>query len=625
MGHLRQKLVALGRSPAFVPVVLFVLSLAAYLPTLPRSVSFEDSGEFVTAAATLGIPHPSGYPLYVLLAHIFSWLPFGTMPWRIALFSAVCAAAAIAAAYWVAGRAYAALRGSVSWIEKLAIASMLLAAAFSGVWWGQAVYAKVYTLHALLLVLTAATLVRYAASPGRRQLFWCFLLAGLSLSNHLFLAAASLPLMIIAIVLIQPRSWLSGRVWFLAAGGLALGLTPYLYLPLRAWLGAPFIFQPVGGWHELLDLALRRRYQDVGVSSYNKFGLVGISFWHLAVYLGPLVVALAVVGAALSLRARRVKAAWAVGLSSLGVILGVPLTQLLRAVALNDITEYLARVYSIGGSLFAAVLAGVGAAAAVRSLAAAGRKPVLRFAAAVFLLALPVMFVMSNRPRVAAYADGFVESYGRRVLETLPPDAVLVVKGGVFTHDTAVFSLAYLRVVEKLRPDITIVEDSGMSCFVTPALPSPYKDADLRVEQKRLLAAVLADERFAGRPLYLSFAPDSLEPGWRSRADGLHFEFLREGARREPGQGFEPPSPPPEFELTDQPALRQFVANTLYAKAARAIEVTADSQRSLADLTRAMRYDLIPTSPDYQGFVAHRYSVLQDRGLAPGEPTLPFK
>src|SRR5436190_1383307 len=95
------------------PLVMFGAGLALALPLLPRTVSFEDSGEFVAAAATAGIPHPSGYPLYVLLASIFAKLPFGAVPWRVALFSAVCAAAALAVLFAVARRSVASMLGTV--------------------------------------------------------------------------------------------------------------------------------------------------------------------------------------------------------------------------------------------------------------------------------------------------------------------------------------------------------------------------------------------------------------------------------------------------------------------------------------------------------------------------------
>src|SRR5512139_4186294 len=54
-----------------------------------------DSGELVTAAHTLGIPHPSGYPLYVLLGKLWTLLvPVGSIAYRMSLFSAACTAAA---------------------------------------------------------------------------------------------------------------------------------------------------------------------------------------------------------------------------------------------------------------------------------------------------------------------------------------------------------------------------------------------------------------------------------------------------------------------------------------------------------------------------------------------------
>src|SRR5690606_32542089 len=79
-----------------VPAALLLATLAMYGSKLPTAFSFEDSAEFVTASAVLGIAHPSGYPLPVLLGRLFAALPFGTLPWRVALLSAVCAAAAIA-------------------------------------------------------------------------------------------------------------------------------------------------------------------------------------------------------------------------------------------------------------------------------------------------------------------------------------------------------------------------------------------------------------------------------------------------------------------------------------------------------------------------------------------------
>jgi len=66
-----------------------------YVLTAARDVVVGDSGEFLAAAARLGVAHPPGYPLLVLLGHAFSWLPTGPLPFRINVLAAVCGAATV--------------------------------------------------------------------------------------------------------------------------------------------------------------------------------------------------------------------------------------------------------------------------------------------------------------------------------------------------------------------------------------------------------------------------------------------------------------------------------------------------------------------------------------------------
>jgi hypothetical protein len=76
---------------------VFLLTLCVYLAGACPTIYVGDSGELVAAVATLGIPHPSGYPLYVLLGKLFTLaVPLGSVAYRMSLFSAVCAAAACA-------------------------------------------------------------------------------------------------------------------------------------------------------------------------------------------------------------------------------------------------------------------------------------------------------------------------------------------------------------------------------------------------------------------------------------------------------------------------------------------------------------------------------------------------
>jgi hypothetical protein len=75
---------------------IFVVAITLYISTLAPTVTLVDSGELMLAAHTLGVAHPPGFPLYVLLAHFFTWLPIGSVAGRVNFASAVFAALAAA-------------------------------------------------------------------------------------------------------------------------------------------------------------------------------------------------------------------------------------------------------------------------------------------------------------------------------------------------------------------------------------------------------------------------------------------------------------------------------------------------------------------------------------------------
>src|SRR5690606_19683767 len=124
-----------------------VAALAAFLlyaATAARHVTGEDAGELIAAAYHLGIPHPPGYPLWCLVAHAFTWIPFGTIPWRVALCSAFFGAAAV----YVLARLFRHLTG-----DSRAGALAALAVGLSQEFWKQAVIPEVYTLNAFFVAL----------------------------------------------------------------------------------------------------------------------------------------------------------------------------------------------------------------------------------------------------------------------------------------------------------------------------------------------------------------------------------------------------------------------------------------------------------------------------------------
>src|SRR5438045_7093903 len=105
-----------------------------YFFTAARDIVVGDSPELITAAKTLGVPHAPGYPLFTMLGHLFSVLPFGSIPFRVNLLSVACDALAVGVIY------LAALRLTKS---KLAAATAALLLAVNPNFWVWSLAAEV--------------------------------------------------------------------------------------------------------------------------------------------------------------------------------------------------------------------------------------------------------------------------------------------------------------------------------------------------------------------------------------------------------------------------------------------------------------------------------------------------
>jgi len=95
------------------------VSFALYLYTLAPTVSYGgDCGELTTCAYTLGVAHPTGYPLYLMVGKLFTALPVGDVAYRMNLMSASFAALTAGVLYWVllvtSGRLLPAAIGSLA-------------------------------------------------------------------------------------------------------------------------------------------------------------------------------------------------------------------------------------------------------------------------------------------------------------------------------------------------------------------------------------------------------------------------------------------------------------------------------------------------------------------------------
>ncbi len=153
-------------------LVVGLAALSLYVATAYPDVGPVDSGELTLAAWTLGVPHPPGFPLYVLLG--WAWahlLPWGNVAWRLNVFSAVAAALAVAAlARFAAAVAAPAEEKPFARAWPGVAAAALLAV--GSTYWRAALVAEVYALNTLIVVgilglcLTAPQRARWAVGLG---------------------------------------------------------------------------------------------------------------------------------------------------------------------------------------------------------------------------------------------------------------------------------------------------------------------------------------------------------------------------------------------------------------------------------------------------------------------------
>jgi hypothetical protein len=188
-----------------------------------------DSPMLQAEVSVLGIGHPTGYPTYMMLTHLFTYLPFGDPAYRVNLASAVYGVAAVLVVYLtgvrLSGRAVAAAAGA-------------LAFGLSGAFWSQAVIAEVYTLEALLLALVILFLLLWRDSRDGRYLMLSAFLVGISLTHHLT-SVLLIPAAVSFVFLNDRRLFSRTGLMLKSLGLFLLGLLPLLYLPVRALMHAP--------------------------------------------------------------------------------------------------------------------------------------------------------------------------------------------------------------------------------------------------------------------------------------------------------------------------------------------------------------------------------------------------
>ena len=473
----------------------FLLFAAGAAP----SVTFGDAGEFAACAATLSLPHAPDYPFYTLAARAFGDLvPLGNWAYRTNLFSALCAALALA----VLGDALRRLG-----LSRAARGAGLAALALTPLWRYSAGVTEVFALHWLLCACVLWLLARFeenACAP--RAAAALGLVFGLGAAAHQTLALAA-PAVLAQAWSRRPSARAAGRAAATLLAFAALGFAIFAFLPLRGVKSPPLDWGHPVDLKRFVGVVLRRDYGSLSLTVEGRGGGDGasrlpaqLSRWAgaTAAQAGWPLLALAVLGlsGALPRGPRLAAAVWVFCAGPLFLFLGDPPFDAQTSGALE-------RFY--GASWLGAVVL---AAAGVDAL---GRRWRLAGAAAAAALALGPL-------RPGAWMSGWergdlaAHDYGRAVQNSLPRGAALFMDGG----DDTFYTQAFFAYAQRRREDLELHDRGGV------VFKSAYGDfrAVPRALKEPIRQAVERPLAQSGRLFYSTLNP-SLLPGTTLEPWGL--------------------------------------------------------------------------------------------------------
>ena len=409
----------------------FAVAAFVYVRTLLPGVSFGDWADAQLNPYRLGIMHPTGYPLFVLLGKLFTLIPAGSVAWRMNLLSATAAAAVVGVAVLIMVRLG---------IRPVIAAAAGLALAFTGTLWQEATFSEMNSLHLLLVALLLHRALVWRASRRPRDLF----------SARSSAACAS-----------RTTAWRSrscrssccscsstrdtsscGTPWLLlrSGGAFVLGLVPYLQIPIRASFGPADVYGPFLTWDGFFAHVSGAQFrsamhflspESIGAAAAAMPGVVDdILSLSNVVFLVAGILGLAI----LLLRDR-----W---FGLLLIVLGA-INVYFYANYNGDLSHYLLTSW-----LILAIGLGLSAEILVRGLVrlTEPRSAVVAYA----LFVLPIVLFTSNYAANDQSANTDGERFTAQVFAALPKHAVLV------TYWDALAPLSYKQCVEGVRPDVTL-------------------------------------------------------------------------------------------------------------------------------------------------------------------------
>jgi len=483
--------------------------------TLAPSVTFFDSGEFITAIHSLGSAHSPGYPLFIIFAKPFTYLPFGNIAFRVNIATAFSAAIACYGVYLLVSHLLAdevmVDDKGVSILYKRGIAlSASLTFAFSARLWLQSNHDKPYPLIAFLGAMVYYLLLlwrdKYRAGDDRpAYLYLGSFLCGLAFGAHQTMVLL-LPSYLFLIISINWRLIRRIKEIALVAAFAIIGFSIHLHLPIRATQN------PLLNWGDPKTLPqflwhfLRRGYPvekpDRELSLFWT-QLNAFSIPHEFTWVG---LALLLIGMFAFYRKRQDEiVAYLVGIVVFLLVIIGYLNTPADMIFLNE--EFFTPLY-----LFSAVFIGLGIFHLLRTtLVRIAPEEIstltVRAVTGFIILSLPITVCALHYEENDQHDNYIAYDYAVNSLLSLTERGILYTWG-----DSGAFPLWYLQGVERLREDLSIVHTPHLFfTWYLDTFPELFRNSVLRsknlnAEPPERVLKMAISEQIESRPVYIDFS-----------------------------------------------------------------------------------------------------------------------
>jgi hypothetical protein len=436
-------------------ITIFLVVFSVYIRYMAPSILPGDPAEFAIVSFVLGIPHPSSYPIYTWIGHVFTFIPLGNVAFRINIMSGFFGALTAALIYNVILKINIKIYEDTPSLNRVIAIIMAFALAFSKTFWFQSESAEVYTLSSFFLVLMIYLLIKWTDNKDSKFLYLFSLIFGLSLGAHISNILFA-PAFIVFILLNDYKIVTKKKDIFLMMLLFCLGTSQFLYILWRSTQNPEFNHIGQIDIYGLIDVISGKKF---GAGTYHPpltqipnilydylpFIKMNFNLWPLIGIIGIW-----------QLFKRNIKIFILIG--SLSAIFMMYYVYYIKFVAIDLDLE----VMLIPSFILLSIFIGVGICSIIHYIKCKMEeqkfsinhpllKNIILMLIVILFISMPFSFFSQNLNQNDQSKNNGKAIFYQESLESIPSDSIVIADWADFT------SFRYFQIVDQLNPSINII------------------------------------------------------------------------------------------------------------------------------------------------------------------------